>query len=341
MVIQHALDARARMPDSTRVSPVVTPKIVEASYRFTPGSPDVNDIMAGFKPFLFLTGSSEAATHPRQRTLTYSHLHGGLVAPTLGQIRELVSSAPNMANSLIALERCYQGCSTFLDVFLGQDQRAALEFRDFVKNFQGLKQELEDDFGDTLPTVLPLFQRHTQQLMMIRYFNDATIRGALTALPRFNDLVDIIRFKQWTQLIPLLTRYFVVPRGVNHPPAPPLPPAFAPALPPAIAPALPPPAVAPAWAPAAARSERQQNPAPDTGLLARFARTRKRLGNLAPRGSGTVLPLADNGTDELCLSWSLRGECHSTCSRKDVAHRQLTPTEVSRLNGFLTQSGVE
>jgi hypothetical protein len=177
-----------------------------------------------------------------------------------------------------------------------------------------------------------LFQHHTQ-LTMIRYFNNATIRGALAALPQFNDLVDIIHFKQWTHLISLPTRYFVVPRGVNPPPP-------APALPPALAPALPP-AVAPARAPAAARSERRGNPAPDTGILARFARTRKRLGDLAPRGSGTVLPLADNGTDELCLSWHLRGECHSTCSRRDFSQRQLTPTEVSSLNSFLTQSGVE
>jgi hypothetical protein len=173
---------------------------------------------------------------------------------------------------------------------------------------------------------------------MIRYFNDASIRGALaTAMPRFHDLVNIIHFKQWTQLIPLPTRYFVVPRGTNPQPAPLLPPAFAPALPPALAPALPP-AVTPARAPAAARSERRQNTAPDTGLLACFARTRKRLGDLTPRG--TVLPHADNGTNKLCLSYSLRGECHSNCSRGDT-HRQLTPTEVSRLNGFLTQSGVE
>jgi hypothetical protein len=235
MVIQHALDARARMPDSTRVSPVVTPEIVEASYRFTPGSPDVDVIMSGFNPFLFLTGSSEAASNARQRTLTYNHLHGNLVAPTLNQIRELVRTAPNMAHSLAALEGCYQGCSTFLDVFLWQDQRAALEFRDFVEKFlQGLKQELEDDLGAALPDVLPLFQRHTQ-VAMIRYFNDATIRGALATLPRFNDLVDIIHFKQWSQLIPLPQRYLVVPRGVNPPPAPLLPPAFAPALPPAMA----------------------------------------------------------------------------------------------------------
>jgi hypothetical protein len=335
MVIQQALDARARMLDSTRVSPVVTPEIVECAYQFTPGARDPDDLMTGFNPFLFHNGSAKSATLARARTITYSHLHGGNVAPTLDQIRELVTSAPNMAQSLTALERCYQGCSTFLDVMLGQDQRMALEFRAFVDAFQGLKQELEDEFGAALPTVLPLFQRHTQ-LALIRHFNDASIRGALAPLPKLMDLVDLIHFKQWTHLIPLPARYFVVPRRTDPPPAPLLPPAFVPALPPAIAPAPPP---APARAPAAARSEPRINTAPDTGLLARFARTNKRLGDLAPRG--TVLPRADNGTDELCLSYSLRGECHSTCKRRDVSHRQLTPTEVSRLNGFLTQAGVE
>jgi hypothetical protein len=126
-----------------------------------------------------------------------------------------------MANSLTALERGYQGFSTFLDVFLGQDQRAALHFRDFVEKFQ----ELEDEFAAALPTVLPLLQRHTQ-LMMIRYFNDATIHGALAPLPRIMDLVDIIQFKQWTQLIPIPSRYFVAP-----PPFPqPLPRLFPPTL---------------------------------------------------------------------------------------------------------------
>ena len=340
MVIQAALDARAQMPDSTRVSPVVTPEIVEIAYRFTPGSPDVDDIVSGFTPFVFSIGSAEALTEARQRTIVYNHLQSGQVAPTLNQIRELVRTAPNMAHSLTALERCYQGYSTFLDVFLGQDQRAALDLRAFVDQFQGLKQELVDQFGSALPEVLPLFQRHTQ-VASIRYFNDATIHGANAPAPRFRSLIDIIHYKQWSHLIPLPNRYLVVPRGVNPAPAAPLPPAFAPALPPAIAPA-PPPVVAPgpARAPAAARSESVTNPAPDAALLARFARTQRRLGDLAPRGSTTV-PLADNGTEPLCLSWHLRGECHSTCRRRTFSHRLLTPTEVSRLNSFLTQAGVE
>ena len=339
MVIQDALDARAQMPDSTGVSPVVTPEIVEIAFRFTAGSPDVDDIVSGFSPFVFSIGSSEALSEARQRTIVYNHLQSGQVAPTLNQIRELVRTAPNMAHSLTALERCYQGYSTFLDVFLGQDQRAALDLRDFVNQFQGLKQELEDQFGPALPDVLPLFQRHTQ-VAAIRYFNAASIRGANAPLPTFRNLIDIIHFKQWSHLIPLPNRYLVaVPRGVNPAPAAPLPPTFAPALPPAIAPALPP-VVAPARAPAAARSEPLTNPAPDAALLARFARTQKRLGDLATRGS-THVPLADNDTEPLCLSWHLRGECHSTCKRRTFSHRLLTPTEVSRLNSFLTQAGVE
>jgi hypothetical protein len=108
------------------------------------------------------------------------------------------------------------------------------------------------------------------------------------------------------------------PQGNQPSACSPLPPAFAPALPPAVAPAP---------APAAAPSVREQNVAPDTGLLARFARTTRRLKDLTPRG--TVLPRADNGTAELCLSYSLRGECHSNCSRCTTAHRQFTPSHQS------------
>jgi hypothetical protein len=274
MVIQHALDARAQMPDSTGVSPVVTPEMIENIYDFKAGAQDVDDLISGFTPYLFATGSLEATTLARVRTVTYSHLHGGHVAPSLDQIREIVTGAPQMTHTLVALERCYQGYSTFLDLMIGQDHRTALHFREFLRIFQGLKQELEDDFGSALHTVLPLFlQRHTQ-LTMIRHFNDATLRGAFAPLPRIMDLVDIIQFKRWPQLIPIPPRY-LVPRGTNPQPTPP-PPAFAPALPPAIAPALPP-AVAPAPAHAAAPSVREQNVAPDTGLLARFARTTRRL----------------------------------------------------------------
>jgi hypothetical protein len=113
-------------------------------------------------------------------------------------------------------------------------------------------------------------------------------------------------------------------------PLPP-PPAFAPTLPPVFAPA-------PAPAPAQAPSVRVQNVAPNTGLMARFAHTTQRLKDLTPRGM--VKPHGDNGTDVLCLSYSLRGECHSNCTH-NPAHRELTPTEVSRVNAFLTQSGVE
>jgi hypothetical protein len=111
----------------------------------------VDDLTAGFNPFLFLTGSLEATTLARQRTVTYSHLHWGLVAPTLDQIRELVTSAPNMANSLTALERCYQGCSTFLDVMFGQDQRAALHFWDFVEPSKASSKSLKTNLVQRFP----------------------------------------------------------------------------------------------------------------------------------------------------------------------------------------------
>jgi hypothetical protein len=174
MAIQHAFDQRARMPDSTHVSPVVTPEMIENIYAFlTAGTHDVDALPSGFSLFLFLTGSPEpTATQARARTVTYSLLlHGGLVAPSLDQIREIVSGAPQMAHTLTALERCYQGySSTFLDVMMGLHHRLSLHFRaslhfhEFVEAFQGLKQEIEEELGsEELHAVLPMvFQRHTQ-----------------------------------------------------------------------------------------------------------------------------------------------------------------------------------
>jgi hypothetical protein len=69
-----------------------------------------------------------------------------------------------------------------LDVLMGQDHRSSLYYRDFVETFQGLKQEIKEEFGLELPAVISLFRRH-MQLTMIRHFNDTTLRGALAPLP--------------------------------------------------------------------------------------------------------------------------------------------------------------
>jgi hypothetical protein len=84
MVIQAALvDAHARMPNSTHVSPVVTtPEIIENIYAFKAGTHDVDDLTSGFSPFLFVMGSLEATTLARARAVTYySHLYGGMWLP--------------------------------------------------------------------------------------------------------------------------------------------------------------------------------------------------------------------------------------------------------------------
>jgi hypothetical protein len=134
-------------------------------------------------------------------------LHGSQVAPSLDLLlREIVATAPQMARTLILLERNYQGYSTLLDILLGVNHRVAHHFLAFVKAFQYLKMEVEKQFGVKIHAALPLFQHHTQ-LMMARYFNDATVQGANARLPRINDLIDIIKYQQWPQLPQLPPRY--------------------------------------------------------------------------------------------------------------------------------------
>jgi hypothetical protein len=231
IAISHALDERAREGDSTRVSPVVTPELIEPIYAFKAGAPDVDDLTAGFSLFLlFITGSPEATTQARDHTaVIYSLLHGGHVAPSLlgsnpgDRFRGPADGTHShlLGTRLSGLQHLPDGC------VYGLHHRSALHFREFVDSFRVLKMEIEEEFGSELHTpVLPLFQRHTQ-LTMARHFNDVTTRGALAPLPEDMDLVDIIKYRRWSQLPPPLPlRYTMrlslgpggLARGTNYQP---------------------------------------------------------------------------------------------------------------------------
>jgi hypothetical protein len=314
------------------------PELLKRIVAFKSGTPDVDDITAGFSLFLLTTGSPEAMTQARDHAVVYSLLHGGQVAPTLDQLMAIVAGAPQMSRTLIALERNYQGYSTLLDVLLGVNHRTLLHFQSFVQQFQRLKMEVEEQFeGEIHAVVLSLFQRHTQ-LTMARYFNDASVQGGNAVLPRIMDLIDIIKFRQWPQLPQLPPRYTLAlgPGGLQSGTS----------------------------TPAAGRSnvntqgggsgvtsgtgratrtagfngEHAQNNTPNMVLAARFERTTKRLQDLT--SGSTPTPRRDNGTEVLCLAWILRGECNTGCHRAS-SHRALTQTEQSCVGEFLTQSGVE
>jgi hypothetical protein len=80
------------------------------------------------------------------------------------------------------------------------------------------------------------------------------------------------------------------------------------------------------------------NVAPNSILMARFEWTAKRLGDLTHNKA--LIPRSDNGTEVLCLSHILRGECNTSCRRAGT-HRALTQTKQSHVGEFLTQAGVE
>jgi hypothetical protein len=58
-----------------------------------------------FLLFLLITGSPEATTQACNHAVVYGLLQGGHFAPSLDQLREIVSGAPQMAPMLITLER--------------------------------------------------------------------------------------------------------------------------------------------------------------------------------------------------------------------------------------------
>jgi hypothetical protein len=169
-----------------------------------------------------------------------------------------------------------------------------------------------------------LFQRHTQ-LCMARYFNEASVHGAQATLPRINGLLDIIQFRNWQSLPQLPPRYTNTLGPGGPGPSRPTPSGGrgGPGSPGVDTPT---------------QGTRCVNVSPNSVLMARFAQTPKRLGDLSRNAA--LIPRGDNGTEVLCLSHILRGECNTACRRAST-HRALTQTEQSRVGEFLTQSGVE
>ena len=51
------------------------------------------------------------------------------------------------------------------------------------------------------------------------------------------------------------------------------------------------------------------------------------------------LPVADDGTTNLCLAYCLTGNCNSACARR-TTHRPLTATEEARVGASLTAGNV-
>jgi hypothetical protein len=76
IAVSQLLEEWARQADSFHVAPVVTPELLEQIYAFKAGTPDVDDITAGFLLFLLTTGSPEANSQARDRAVVYGLLHG-------------------------------------------------------------------------------------------------------------------------------------------------------------------------------------------------------------------------------------------------------------------------
>jgi hypothetical protein len=331
----HFLEARAREAGSTEVAPVVTPELFERVSSFKFGCPDVDDIMGGLPIFMMTYGSPKAHSQARERSVVYAMLQAGSAAPSLDQIRELVSNAPQMAQTLLGLNRAYQAYATLLDVILGVQHRVAIHFREaLVLPFQRYMPDAEQLFSPAeLARTLPLFQRHTQ-LAFARYFQMAPVLGANTPLPAVQELIEIIAYRRWVSLPQLPPRYFLKAAPTAVPTA-----VLPAAIPPTTVPGPPPPPSGGAAAPTTPRATLVTNVHPTPALQARYQKAGKNLKDLI-KGSEAAVPKADNGTSVLCLSHALRGTCNSLCRRSDT-HRGLSPAEVTRVGAFLTQVGCE
>ena len=277
--------------------------------------------MGGLSIFMMAYGTSAVSAQARERGHVYEMLHAGQTAATLDQIRELVATAPQMAQSVLELIRSFQAYTTLLEVLLGQNHRVPTYFRlALLEPFQARSLDVQQLVPSAM---LPLFQRYVQ-LAFAQYFRTAGVMGAATRLPPVEEIIDIINMRRWSHLPPMPPRYLA---PLTPAPGPPAAPSSAP--PPS---GFTPPAAKPEAKPVAVT-----NIKPNVVLQQRFLKHGKALKDIIA-GHSEALPKADDGTNFLCLSHALRSNCISNCRRR-MTHRGLSAAEVARVGAFLTQVG--
>ena len=318
--VQALVDTRADTVGL--VPPVITPELYTRINEARFGTATVDDLTAGLSPFLITVGASDEAMSARGRAATFAVLQGAEAAPDLAEIRELTTAAPYMVQTLTKSLYVYKGYSVLLDIVLGIPHRVSTHFRDsFVPAYERKLMDIEGQFSPSeLPAYIPLFLRHTQ-LEMMSYFNDAALEGANAALPDVEDLIRIITRRRWT-ILPTL------PAGL-----------FAPRASPAPAPTPSPPrgSGGSGGAPTGTPSTPVTNTTPVTALIQRWGNHTGTLRSVT--GSSATKPRTDDGSAELCLSYHLRGACNTDCRRR-ASHRVATPTELQRIQEYLTAAGV-
>lgn len=101
-MMQEVLDNRANKVESTRVSPVLTPELYG---RFTSGQfapRTTRDLTGGFSIYLVMPTMSVGAADKQACTQAYQLVYSGSNAPSMAQLAELISEAPDMPRTGLA-----------------------------------------------------------------------------------------------------------------------------------------------------------------------------------------------------------------------------------------------
>jgi hypothetical protein len=301
-------------------------------------SPDVDNLTAAINVFHIIPSNDSRAGGIHERQNVYSMVYAGSVSPTIEQLQLLVDNAPQMARDLVSLLTTFRAYSIVLDVVLGANQVLAVAFRQFVRRWELEAQSVVHMVfsPDEIPALMPLFQRRVQ-LENQYWMNQVPLMppGAFPNLPDYNSIIRDVQMRNWNNFQAIPVRYTQQAPA----PQPPLPTLNAGGPPSGRAPPLviAPPAVPTPHQPAV--SNAVSNPTPNTGLVARYGRYGGRLRVLAAQFRAQ-LPMADDGTSQLCLAYCLTGHCNTTCHRR-ATHRPLTTTEEGRVGAFLTAGNVE
>lgn len=310
LVVQRCVAARLEEPDATGPGvPIVTKTLLDAIVSSELGSESaIDDLTQGIHPFTCGHVQGPDGEKVQAMATALDRVMEGEVAPTVTEHVLLTATEVRFPERDWTAREMVRATSVVLDVIQGVRHPHAIAFRKFasvgydkiinaINNMSGKDRE---KWGNVHPRVL-----REVQYSMVLYFTELLL-GNDPDLPRYDEIVAMIKRRRFDQLQPLPSKYEERPTkktGGNDL----------------------------LGGKKGELGDRIENTEPtDRNWQTLYQQSGKKLATLVPRS-----PKDDDG-EQCCLSYHLKGFCYQNCPR-EKSHCVLVGSLKRKMVGFINR----
>ena len=324
-ILANALEDRTQaspVPLALSNVPLVTTKILEEVFRGFTVSGSGLTFAAGLTPFAIVcSGHAEGAAI--QSKLRQAAMAESGTSLTLEDAAKLTATDVRFPTTpQVAAEKLF-GWSIYIDIFHGHATDIATNIRDMVTEVAPSLHTIHTHYGgtDSTRSSMDVVNRVLYDIQQ-DYFKWATAvgHGRVVVAPTFTRVRDLVSTFRAESLSPLPAFWYTL---MDPPPRPPRNPRGS--------------TPGPATPRDLSGATSTHNPHADSRLVQRFRDSEFTSISAMMQGHQCTVP--KHGSEEVCLSWALKGRCNSQCQRHSQ-HQRYSRDTIRGIHTLLDDCGV-